>query len=298
MFHGSIVALVTPMYRTSSGASAIDYETLDQLIDWHLDNKTDGIVILGTTGEAPTIEAAERAQIIDRTVRNVGGRVPVIVGTGSNSTAHTVRLTQEALERGADACLMVTPYYNKPTQQGLFEHFSCVAKAVSIPIILYNVPGRTACDLQPETVGRLSQIPTIVGLKEATGNLERLDQLLKMKLDLDLYSGDDETACEFMLRGGRGVISVTANVAPQAMHDLSREAIAGHRAEAEAINAPLMALHKHLFVEANPIPVKWALCAMGRIQVGLRLPLTPLEARHEPQVRDALQQAGLLVSSP
>ena len=291
MFHGSMVALVTPM----RGDGAVDDDSLAGLIEFHLHQGTDAIVAVGTTGESATLDEHEHCEVIRRVVELTAGRVPVIAGTGANSTTEAISLTRCALKAGADACLLVTPYYNKPTQEGLYLHHKAIAEAVPIPQILYNVPGRTAVDMLPDTVARLASISNIVGLKEATGNLERAREILDRCGDqLDLYSGDDATACEFLLLGGKGVISVTANVAPAAMHALCVAAMAGNRASAEAIDAPLRALHRDLFVEANPIPVKWALQAMGLIPPGIRLPLTPLSERYHETVRDALRQAGVL----
>ena len=291
MFHGSMVALVTPMRDDG----AIDDESLARLIEFHIGQGTDAIVAVGTTGESATLDEHEHCELIRRTVELTAGRIPVIAGTGANSTTEAIRLTHCALKAGADACLLVTPYYNKPTQEGLYLHHKAVAEAVPIPQILYNVPGRTACDMLPETVERLSTISNIVGLKEATGDLGRAREILdRCGTRLDLYSGDDATACEFLLLGGKGVISVTANVAPAAMHRLCVAAQAGDRARAEAIDAPLRGLHRDLFVEANPIPVKWALHEMGLIPPGIRLPLTPLSPQHRDTVRAALVQAGVL----
>ncbi len=291
MFHGSMVALVTPMREDG----AIDDDSLARLVEFHIAEGTDAIVAVGTTGESATLDEAEHCELIRRTVELAAGRIPVIAGTGANSTTEAIDLTRCAMKAGADACLLVTPYYNKPTQEGLFQHHRAVAEAVPIPQILYNVPGRTACDMLPETVERLAQISNIIGLKEATGDLERARELLDRCGDrIDLFSGDDATAREFMLMGGRGVISVTANVAPQAMHQMAEAAIAGRREEAEAIDARLAALHQALFVESNPIPVKWALAEMGLIPPGIRLPLTPLSAACQAPVRAALVQAGVL----
>jgi len=291
MFHGSRVALVTPMRADG----AIDDDSLAGLIEFHIRAGTDAIVAVGTTGESATLDEHEHCDVIRRVVELTAGRIPVIAGTGANSTTEAITLTRCALKAGADACLLVTPYYNKPTQEGLYLHHKAIAEAVPIPQILYNVPGRTAVDMLPDTVARLASISNIVGLKEATGNLERAREILDRCGDqLDLYSGDDATACEFLLLGGKGVISVTANVAPAAMHALCVAAMAGNRASAEAIDAPLRALHRDLFVEANPIPVKWALQAMGLIPPGIRLPLTPLSERYHETVRDALRQAGVL----
>jgi 4-hydroxy-tetrahydrodipicolinate synthase len=291
MFHGSIVALVTPMREDGS----LDYPSMQRLVDFHVENGTSAIVAVGTTGESATLDEHEHCEVMRRVVQMARGRIPVIGGTGANSTREAIDLTRCAMEGGADACLLVTPYYNKPTQEGLYLHHKAVAEAVPIPQILYNVPGRTGCDLLPETAARLARIPNIIGLKEATGDLERLQKLRDLCGDaLDLFSGDDETAMDFMLGGGRGVISVTANVAPRAMRDLCAAALRGDRAGAAAVNAPLMALHRDLFIESNPIPVKWALHEMGLIPPGIRLPLTPLSPACHATVRRAMQQAGLL----
>ncbi|HEB98460.1 MAG TPA: 4-hydroxy-tetrahydrodipicolinate synthase, partial [Thiotrichales bacterium] len=272
-----------------------DDESLAGLIDFHVTHGTDAIVAVGTTGESATLDEKEHCAVIRRVVELAGGRIPVIAGTGANSTTEAISLTRCALEAGADACLLVTPYYNKPTQEGLYLHHKAVAEAVPIPQILYNVPGRTAVDMLPETVDRLSHISNIVGLKEATGDLDRMKEILNRCGDrLDLYSGDDATAREFVLGGGKGVISVTANVAPQAMHDMCAAALAGDRTTAEAIDGRLAALHRDLFAESNPIPVKWALHEMGLIPPGIRLPLTPLSPQYHDTVRAALRQAGVL----
>ncbi len=290
MFHGSMVALVTPMQADG----AIDDDGLRGLIEFHIANGTDAIVAVGTTGEASTLDHDEHCGLIKRVVELAAGRVPVIAGTGSNSTTEAIELTRCAMKAGADACLLVTPYYIKPTQEGLYRHFKAVAEAVPVPQILYNVPGRTAVDMQVDTVDRLADIGNIVGIKDATGNLERGKELIARCGDrMDIYSGDDATAMELILLGAKGDISVTANVAPRAMHDMCAAALAGDRARAEAANAPLLALHKNLFVEANPIPVKWALYAMGLIPPGIRLPLTMLSEHHHETVRQALKQAGV-----
>lgn len=295
MFKGSIVALVTPMHGGVSPDSPLDWEALERLIEFHIDNRTDAIVSVGTTGESSTLSEHEHIMVIRRTVEIVNGRVPVIAGTGANSTTEAIDLTRGAREAGADACLLVTPYYNKPTQEGLYQHFKVVADTVSIPQILYNVPTRTACDMLPETIARLSRVPNIVGIKEATGDVGRLDKLRDGCRDgFDLFSGDDETACEFILRGGHGVISVTANVAPAAMQRMCGLASAGAREEAEAVDATLQGLHKKLFVEANPIPVKWAMHRMGMLEESIRLPLTWLSDRFVPDVESAMRQAGVI----
>jgi len=290
MFRGSMVALVTPMFADGS----LDHEAMARLVEWHIEQGTQAIVAVGTTGESATLDENEHCQVIREVVDLANGRIPVIAGTGANSTREAIDLTRCALEGGADACLLVTPYYNKPTQEGLYLHHKAIAEAVPIPQILYNVPGRTACDMLPDTVRRLADISNIVGLKEATGSLQRLGELLELCGDgLDLYSGDDATGLEFMLGGGKGVISVTANVAPQAMQQMCEAALSGDRQAAETINDRLMPLHKDLFVEANPIPVKWALFEMGMIQEGIRLPLTHLSAKYHETVRKAMHHAGI-----
>jgi 4-hydroxy-tetrahydrodipicolinate synthase len=291
MFHGSMVALVTPMHEDGS----LDWAALARLVDFHVENGTDAIVSVGTTGESPTLDMDEHCEVIRRTVEHARGRVPVIAGTGANSTSEAIELTECAHKLGADACLLVTPYYNKPTQEGLYLHHKKVAEAVPVPQILYNVPGRTAVDMQPETVERLSKVPNIVGIKEATGNLDRArDILRRCGSGFDLYSGDDATALDCILLGARGDISVTANVAPRAMHEMCKLAREGREKEARAINDRLMGLHQNLFLEANPIPVKWALKEMGIIEGGIRLPLTPLSARHHDTLRAALRAGGAL----
>ncbi|WP_303901948.1 4-hydroxy-tetrahydrodipicolinate synthase [Thiohalomonas denitrificans] len=291
MFHGSLVALATPMRADGS----IDEQSLEQLVEFHIENGTDGIVAVGTTGESPTLDHDEHCWVIERVVDVAGGRIPVIGGTGANSTREAIELTRCAMEAGVDACLLVVPYYNKPTQEGMYLHFAAIAEAVPVPQLLYNVPGRTACDLLPDTVERLSHISNIVGIKEATGDMERARELIECCGErMDIFSGDDATAMELMLMGGKGNVSVTANVAPRQMHEMCAAAIAGDREKAEAINRKLMPLHIKLFVEANPIPVKWALYEMGRIPPGIRLPLTILSDAHHETVRDALRQAGVL----
>ena len=290
MFKGSMVALVTPMHADGS----IDYACLASLIDWHVDAGTAAIVAAGTTGEAPTLETREHIEFLSRVVELAAGRIPVIAGTGSNSTAQTLSLTSKAAELGVDACLLVVPYYNKPGQEGLYRHYRTIAEAVAVPIILYNVPGRTVADLLPETVERLATFSNIIGIKEATGDLGRLREIRRRcGADFLLHSGDDATAREFMLEGGDGVISVTANVAPEQMAAMCAAALAGDRTAAEKADAPLAALHKDLFVEANPIPVKWALHAMGRIPSGIRLPLTPLAEANHRIMKNALDSAGI-----
>jgi 4-hydroxy-tetrahydrodipicolinate synthase len=291
MFHGSMVALVTPMHADG----AIDEDSLQRLIDFHVAQGTDAIVSVGTTGESATLDEAEHCHVIRRTVEMAAGRIPVIAGTGANSTREAIRLTRCAMDAEVDACLLVTPYYNKPTQEGLYRHFRAVAESVPVPQILYNVPGRTACDMLPETIERLAAISNIIGIKEATGDLERARTILECCGErLDVYSGDDATAMELILLGGKGNISVTANVAPAAMHEMCAAALAGDRAAAAAVNQSLDILHRVLFMESNPIPVKWALHAMGLIPPGIRLPMTPLAEEFHETVRQALQQAGVL----
>lgn len=292
MFHGSLVALVTPM--KSDGV--VDYQNLEKLIDWHFENGTNGLVILGTTGESATIEFDERKKIIEQVVAKVKERVPVIVGTGANSTQHAIHLTRQAMELGADAALLVTPYYNKPTQEGLYQHFTLIAKTVPIPQILYNVPSRTAVDMLPETVARLAKLPNMVAIKEATGDMERLKKLLALDLEMDLLSGDDPTAMEFILNGGKGVISVAANVAPKTVYEMCEAALQGDRNRAEKLNKVLELLYPALFAESNPIPAKWALSEMGLIEPGIRLPLTPLDKKFHEKVRGAMQQAGIHIN--
>lgn len=292
MIRGSLVALVTPM--TPDGE--VDFASLRRLVDWHVTQGTDGIVSVGTTGESATLDEQEHCEVIRRTVEFAAGRTPVIAGTGANSTTEAIQLTRCAKEGGADACLLVTPYYNKPTQEGLYRHHKAVADAVDIPQILYNVPGRTAVDMLPETVARLAGITNIIGLKEATGDLTRVARLRSLcGSDFALYSGDDATGREFMLLGGDGVISVTANVAPAAMHRMCEEALAGDAHKAAEIDGALSGLHEALFVESNPIPVKWALAAMGMMPQGIRLPLTWLSQGAEAAVRNAMKQAGIAV---
>ncbi len=291
MFHGSMVALVTPMRADG----ALDEAGLERLVAFHIEHGSDALVVVGTTGESATLDMDEHCHVIRRTVELARGRLPVIAGTGANSTTEAIELTRCAMHAGADACLLVTPYYNKPTQEGLYLHHKAVAEAVPIPQILYNVPGRTAVDMLPETCERLARIPNVVGMKDATGNLDRARELIeRCGTHMDLYSGDDATAMEFILLGGKGDISVTANVVPRAMHAMCTAALEGDRARAEALDAPLRALHRDLFVESNPIPVKWALAEMGLIGPGIRLPMTPLSERHHDSVRRALRAAAVL----
>ena len=291
MIAGSMVALVTPM----NAQGDLDWESLTKLVDFHLQEGTNAIVAVGTTGESATLDVAEHVEVIRRVVDQVNGRIPVIAGTGGNSTRESVELTSAAKQAGADACLLVTPYYNKPTQEGLYLHFRHIAESVAIPQILYNVPGRTVCDMLPATVARLSKVSNIIGIKEATGDLQRAREVIGMvDKDFLVYSGDDATAVELILLGGKGNISVTANVAPRAVSDLCAAAMRGEATAARAINDHLMPLHKALFLESNPIPVKWALHEMGMIPEGIRLPLTWLSQNcHEP-LRQAMRQSGIL----
>jgi 4-hydroxy-tetrahydrodipicolinate synthase len=291
MLQGSLVAIVTPMFEDGR----LDISALNALIDWHITQGTDGIVIVGTTGESPTVDFDEHCQLIQAAVSQVAGRVPVIAGTGANSTKEAIVLTKKAKELGADACLLVAPYYNKPTQEGLFQHFMAVADAVDIPQILYNVPGRTGCDISNDTAIRLSGHPNIVGIKDATGGIERgTDLILRAPKDFAILSGDDATAMSLMLLGGKGVITVTGNVAPKLMHEMCVAATAGNAVEARKINAQLFALHQKLFVEANPIPVKWVLAQMGLIKTGIRLPMVQMSAQYHDVLLAASKTANIL----
>lgn len=290
MLQGSMVALVTPM----ADDGGVDSAALARLVEFHIANGTDAIVAVGTTGESATLTMDEHDDVIRQIVELAAGRIPVIAGTGANSTAEALHLTATAAAAGADACLLVVPYYNKPTQEGLYQHYKMIAEQVDIPQILYNVPGRTGCDMLPETVDRLADIPNIVGIKEAS-TLARIEQLIARCSDrMAVYSGDDPVAAATILAGGKGVISVTANVAPRAMHDLCAAALRGDRSEAERLDARLQVLHKALFLESNPIPVKWAVHQLGLIGPALRLPLTPLAEQFRPQVLDAMRHAGIL----
>jgi len=291
MIRGSIVAIVSPMREDGS----LDYDGYRRLIDWHIAEGTNAIVAVGTTGESPTVDQKEHGELIRVAVDAARGRVPVIAGTGGNSTTEAIELTSHAKSVGAAATLQVVPYYNKPTQEGLYRHFRTIAETVDLPMILYNVPGRTVADLANDTTLRLSEVPGIVGLKDATGDLARAADLLRrLPPSFALYSGNDDSALSLMLLGGHGVISVTANVAPRLMSELCRAALAGDLARARQINAQLMPLHTKLFVEPNPIAVKWALRKMGRIEGGIRLPLTPLSVPAEQVVSAALKEAGVL----
>ena len=290
-----MVAIVTPMVEGNTPDTGLDKESLEGLVEFHVKNKTDAIVAAGTTGESATLNNEEHCEVVRQVVEFSKGRIPVIAGTGSNSTSEAIYLTQYAKDAGADACLLVTPYYNKPTQEGLYLHYKAVAEAVAIPQILYNVPGRTACDLRPETIGKLSKMSNIIGIKEATADLERVAAIKSLSRDeFVLISGDDASAREFMLRGGDGVISVTANVAPAAMHRVCELAKAGDREQAMAVDQTLADLHSTLFAEPNPIPVKWALHKMGLIQAGIRLPLTWFSKSAEDQLLASMKQANLV----
>ena len=288
---GSLVAIVTPMLEDGS----LDIPSLKALIEFHIDQGTDGIVIVGTTGESPTVDFDEHCLLIKTAVNQVNGRVPVIAGTGANSTKEAIELTQKAKELGVDACLLVAPYYNKPTQEGLYLHYKAIAESVDIPQILYNVPGRTACDMLPSTVGRLSSIPNIIGVKEATGDLSRVHEIRSLVgNNFAIYTGDDATSLEFCLLGGNGTITVTGNVAPRLVHEMITAAMTGDKETALLIDAKLMDLHKYLFIQSNPIPVKWAVAEMGLIPNGIRLPLTWLTEDCFNLLRDAMRKAEVL----
>jgi 4-hydroxy-tetrahydrodipicolinate synthase len=291
MIKGSIVAIVTPMHADGR----LDYPGLRKLIDWHIAEGTDGIVIVGTTGESATVSVEEHCELIRLAVEHTAGRIPIIAGTGGNSTHEAIRLTQYAKDAGADAALLVVPYYNRPTQEGMYRHFKAIAEAVDLPVILYNVPGRTVADMSNETVLRLAAIPNIIGLKDATGNIGRGAELLRLApKSFAVYSGDDPTAMALMFCGGAGNISVTANVAPRAMHELCVAAMSGDTGKAIEINNKVIPLHAKLFVEPNPVPVKWAMAEMGLMPSGLRLPLAPLAAEFHETVRAAMREAGVL----
>ena len=290
MITGSLVAIVTPMHEDGR----LDFGTFQRLIDWHVAEGTDGIVVVGTTGESPTVDFDEHKELIRLAVQHSRGRIPIIAGTGGNSTAEAIELTESARKAGATACLSVVPYYNKPTQEGLYRHFRKIAETVDLPMILYNVPGRTVADLQNDTVLRLAQVPGIIGIKDATANIERgTDLIRRLPRSFAIYSGEDATGLAMILLGGHGVISVTANVAPKPMHQMCAAALVGDVKKARELNLKLLPLHQRLFVEANPIPVKWALAEMGMIGHGLRLPLSPLSERFHQAVRDALHEAGI-----
>jgi 4-hydroxy-tetrahydrodipicolinate synthase len=290
MITGSLVAIVTPMHEDGR----LDPARFRQLIDWHVSEGTDGIVVVGTTGESPTVDFDEHKDLIRLAVQHSKGRIPIIAGTGGNSTAEAIELTESAKKAGATACLSVVPYYNKPTQEGLYRHFRKIAETVDLPMVVYNVPGRTVADLQNDTLLRLAEVPGIIGVKDATASIERgTDLIRRLPRNFAIYSGDDATALALLLLGGHGVISVTANVAPKLMHQMCAAALVGDVKKAREINLRLLPLHQRLFVEANPIPVKWALAEMGLIENGLRLPMSPLAEKFHQSVREALHQAGI-----
>jgi 4-hydroxy-tetrahydrodipicolinate synthase len=293
-----MVAMVTPMTAGNAADTPVDWPALERLVEFHITQGTAAIVAVGTTGESATLDEEEHCAVIRFVVERCAGRIPVIGGTGANSTSEAIRLTQCAKEAGVDACLLVTPYYNKPTQEGLYRHHKAIAEAVAIPQILYNVPGRTACDMLPETAARLSKVENIIAIKEATAELVRIAQLKELcGPHFGLFSGDDATAFEFIKLGGDGVISVTANVAPAAMQAMCRAALDGNEEEATRIDTTLQELHRELFVESNPIPAKWALCEMGLIQAGIRLPLTWMSSACEEPLRRAMRTAGVAPAS-
>ena len=291
MFTGSMVAMVTPMHDDGS----VDWDALERLVEHHIAQATDAIVSVGTTGESATLGHDEHGEVIARTVKAVAGRIPVIGGTGANSTSEAISLTQSAADAGVDACLLVVPYYNKPPQEGLYQHFKAIAEAVAVPQILYNVPGRTAADMQNDVTLRLAEIENIVAIKDATNDLDRGRDLIdRAPKDFLIYSGEDGTACELMLSGGKGTISVTANAAPNLMHRMCQAAISGDADTARALNGQLADLHKAMFVESNPIPAKWAVAQQGLIGGGIRLPLMPLSTERHDEVRSALSSVGVL----
>lgn len=290
MFKGSMVALVTPMHEDGT----IDKKAFCELLEWHIAEKTQAIIIAGTTGESATLDPEEQFELVKLGVKQVAKRIPVVAGAGTNATRTTLILAENAKRAGADATLIVTPYYNKPTQAGLYQHYKTVAEKIPLPLILYNVPGRTACDLLPETVEQLSKIENIIGIKEATGKVERArDILQRCGEDFEIYSGDDATALNLLLAGAKGVISVTANIAPKKMAEMCEAALNGHPNHAHALNQELMLLHQRLFIEANPIPSKWALHELGKIPSGIRMPLLPLDKKYHHEVKEAMQSAGV-----
>ncbi len=292
---GSMVAVATPMKKGVKPDTELDIKALEALIEFHIENESDALVAVGTTGESATLNMQEHTETIERFVAIAKGRIPIIAGTGANSTTEAIELTENAKKAGADACLLVTPYYNKPTQEGLYQHYKAIAEAVEIDQILYNVPGRTACDMQPETIGRLASVDNIVGVKEATGDLSRVAEIRKLCGEgFLLVSGDDATTCDFILQGGDGVITVTGNIAPKLMHDMCVAASAGDEVEAKRIDKLISGLHEKLFVESNPIPTKWALNKMGLIDSGIRLPLTWMSEEKESEVIEAMKQAGVI----
>ena len=295
---GSLVALVSPMMVGVGSEIPLDENGFAELVEFHIDQGSDGVVAVGTTGESATLSEEEHCEVIRMVVDLVSGRIPVVAGTGANSTHEAIRLTQCAKTAGADACLLVTPYYNKPTQEGLYLHFKAVAEAVDIPQILYNVPGRTACDMVPDTIGRLAALENIIGIKEATAEVNRVAEIRERAgEEFLLLSGDDATACDFLLAGGHGVISVTANVAPRLMHELCSAVLQGDAASARDIDSRLQALHRDLFLEANPIPVKWAVHELGLVKAGIRLPLTWLSEQYRDKVKAAMNYAEITIQA-
>lgn len=290
MFKGSMVALVTPMQADGS----LDKSAFADLIEWHIEANTQGLIIAGTTGESATLDPHEQLELVKFAVKQAAGRIPIIAGAGTNSTRTTLKLAENAKQAKADGILIVTPYYNKPTQNGLYLHYQTIANHIDLPLILYNVPGRTGCDLLPDTIYRLSKIKNIIGIKEATGKLERADEIRQQcDKSFKIYSGDDPTALALILDGADGVISVTANVAPKKMYDMCAAALAGNQTLAEKINNELVLLHKCLFIESNPIPTKWVLYTMGKIKSGIRMPLIPLDSKYYQEVKEAMQSAGV-----
>ena len=290
MITGSLVALITPMTHNGD----IDWQALEKLVDWHLREGSHGIVAVGTTGESATLTVAEHCKVIKQVAEQINGRIPVIAGTGANSTQEAIELTESAKSANADACLLVTPYYNKPTQEGLYQHYKTIAEAVAIPQILYNVPGRTACDMSNDTVDRLAGIANIIGIKDATGDMQRGKELIERCQDrIAIYSGDDATALELMLLGGKGDISVTANVAPKLMSQMCEAALNNDIEQAKSLNQRLQPLHDNLFLESNPIPVKWAMHELGLVTEGIRLPLTVFAEEKRPLLKQAMEQAGV-----
>ena len=291
MITGSLVAIVTPMHADGS----LDLDAMRRLVDFHVREGTDAIVVVGTTGESPTVDVEEHHELIKVVVEHAARRIPIVAGTGANSTAEAIEMTQFAKQAGADAALSVVPYYNKPTQEGLYRHFRAIAEAVDMPVILYNVPGRTVADLGNEAALRLAQIPNVVGIKDATGSVDRFSELIARAPEgFAIYSGDDASACALMMMGGHGNVSVVANVAPRRMHEMCVAALAGDFVKARELNFRLLGLHRQLFCEANPIPVKWACQQLGLVEEGIRLPLTPLSPDCHERVRSAMRQAGLL----
>ena len=291
MFKGSMVALITPMHDDGS----IDKQALHDLVEWHIASKTTALIIAGTTGESATLDTDEQFELLSLVIKQVAGRIPVIAGTGTNSTRTTIKLSENAKRAGANACLIVTPYYNRPPQNGLYQHYKTIAEQVDMPIIIYNVPGRTACDILPETVERLAALKNIIGIKEASGIVERISEIRqRCGNEFEIYCGNDDISLKAMLLGANGVISVTTNIAPEKMAIMCQAALTGDRETAEQINSELQLLHERLFLEANPIPAKWALHQLGKIKVGIRLPLLPLDSKHHQAVKEAMQSAGVI----